>query len=298
MSKVRNTSKEISSNPMLALMMAMDGAEAQEREGQHSLNHSDQLPKSAGGWGDTNAAAQYESMGIKVIGPTEGDEIFLDVILPEGWKKQGTDHARWNNLLDDKGRVRAQYFYKAAFYDRSAHVNFCTRYNYNLVPFLPQEEKGHYEIVRVESEPEFMHDDFGLLIHREAPRDEKGWIKKYKDSYEEYNNTPLYFEITDSEKVIYTSKDRAVFYTTPYDSEHHREWWSGFDAMKPQVQEEAIAHMQQNYPDWETLRNIGNRHEKTAYCEIGRLRRICNRMGKNSECNQMGTRLRTGTICH
>ncbi len=49
--------------------------------------------------------------------------------LPAGWKKISTDHAMWSNLVDDKGRKRASIFYKAAFYDRSAHLQLCRRYS-------------------------------------------------------------------------------------------------------------------------------------------------------------------------
>lgn len=102
--------------------------ENQEAQGQSELVNSDQLPAKANSYGNINPVEQYEKMGIKVIGQTDGDELFLDVVLPEGWKKQATDHSMWNNLVDDKGRVRAMFFYKAAFYDRDSFINFKTRY--------------------------------------------------------------------------------------------------------------------------------------------------------------------------
>ena len=54
--------------------------------------------------------------------------MFQEVILPAGWKKVRTDHSMWSKLVDDKGRERASIFYKAAFYDRSAHMNLVRRF--------------------------------------------------------------------------------------------------------------------------------------------------------------------------
>jgi hypothetical protein len=36
----------------------------------------------------------------------------------------------WSHLVDDKGRNRGSIFYKAAFYDRAAHMNFNRRFSY------------------------------------------------------------------------------------------------------------------------------------------------------------------------
>jgi hypothetical protein len=73
---------------------------------------------------------QYERMGIKIV--EESDELLYDVELPEGWDIVSTDHSMWNNLIDDKGRERASFFYKASFYDRDAFINFNTRYHYSV----------------------------------------------------------------------------------------------------------------------------------------------------------------------
>ncbi len=59
-------------------------------------------------------------MGIEFL--QEADDLFVFAILPDGWKKQATDHDMHSELIDDKGVVRARIFYKAAFYDRSASI--------------------------------------------------------------------------------------------------------------------------------------------------------------------------------
>lgn len=73
---------------------------------------------------------QYEMMGITII--DEYDDLFYNVQLPEGWEIKATDHNMWNDLYDDKGRKRASFFYKAAFYDRDAFINFVTRYRISV----------------------------------------------------------------------------------------------------------------------------------------------------------------------
>lgn len=126
MSKTTNTAKNprpewlIGGNP--------NAIEAQEAEGQHELVNSLQLPRECNSPMGVNAAAQYHKMGIKTFTGSKGDNLFLGVKLPDGWKKRATDHSMWSELTDNKGRVRATIFYKAAFYDREAFINFRHRY--------------------------------------------------------------------------------------------------------------------------------------------------------------------------
>ncbi len=128
MNKVTNTSE----NQMFGWLMGGNpGAiEAQEAQGQRELVESSQLPAKVNSR-SINIIEQYALMGIAVIGETKGDKLFLDVELPKGWKLESTDHSMWSRLVDDKDRERASIFYKAAFYDRDAFVNFSTRYNWS-----------------------------------------------------------------------------------------------------------------------------------------------------------------------
>lgn len=126
MKKVNNTSQ----NPRFDWLFGGNpGAiEAQEAQGQKEFVESLQLPKKTNYPHGLNTTEQYHKMGIKVLVPTKKDDMFLGVQLPTGWKKQSTDHSMWNNLVDDKGRIRASIFYKAAFYDRETFINFNHRY--------------------------------------------------------------------------------------------------------------------------------------------------------------------------
>ena len=132
MKKVTDTSKK----PMLNWLFGGNpkAIEDQEAEGQKELVESSQLPVKVNTPRGVSAQEQYKAMGIKVIstpGPSD-DVMFLDVELPEGWEIKATGHSMWSELRDNKGRKRASIFYKAAFYDRSSHINFLHRINYQV----------------------------------------------------------------------------------------------------------------------------------------------------------------------
>lgn len=124
MSEKKITNTEQDPQPSWLLGGHPQGIETQEALGQRELIVSEQLPIKVNFPYGANAKELYESMGIEVVGPTERDDQFYDVKLPAGWKKVGTGHAMWTDLVDDKGVKRASIFYKAAFYDREAFINF------------------------------------------------------------------------------------------------------------------------------------------------------------------------------
>ncbi len=112
--------------------------ERQEARGQTALCESktQMLSAEINPWGyspfrqdDKDPKDILRAWGIEVGEPVEGDEIFLECKLPKGWQLRPTSHSMWNELVDDQGRVRASMFYKAAFYDRSTHLQTRTRYN-------------------------------------------------------------------------------------------------------------------------------------------------------------------------
>ena len=97
----------------------------QEADGQRSFTTSDTLPTRMG----EDDRKVLEQAGVVFGNQVRGDEMFTYVTLPAGWKKVPTSHSMWSDLVDDKGRRRAAMFYKAAFYDRSARLNTCRRFN-------------------------------------------------------------------------------------------------------------------------------------------------------------------------
>lgn len=86
---------------------------------------------------------QYERMGIKII--DKFDDLLYSVELPEGWEIRASDNSMWNYLIDNKGRTRAAFFYKAAFCDRDAFIDFCHRYHFSVLPFDEYKSKATYE---------------------------------------------------------------------------------------------------------------------------------------------------------
>lgn len=127
---IRNTSEEAKDNPLAALatMGAFGGSgreiEESEARGQEELVRSEVLPSKMS---PTDRKA-LEAAGVVFGDPVNGDDIFVHVKLPAGWEKRRTNHSMWSDLVDDKGRKRAAIFYKAAFYDRSAHLTTCNRH--------------------------------------------------------------------------------------------------------------------------------------------------------------------------
>jgi hypothetical protein len=113
---IRNTAEM---DPLERLITAMDrgGIEASEARGQRELAASSQLPAD----GMKNMPSD---LGIVVNGPSDGDPLFVNVTLPDGWTIKPTDHSMWSDLLNASGVKVASIFYKAAFYDRSAFIRW------------------------------------------------------------------------------------------------------------------------------------------------------------------------------
>ena len=101
-----------------------NGIEKQEARGQENFMRSETLPKKLMR-SYLSESDLYKGLGITILG--SNDDLFNNVKLPPGWTKKA-DNSLWSALYDDKGRKRASMFYKAAFYDRDAHISFNKRY--------------------------------------------------------------------------------------------------------------------------------------------------------------------------
>ncbi|MGW4128018.1 hypothetical protein [Amycolatopsis japonica] len=93
--------------------------EEMESAGQRQLVNSDRLPSDI----DDRSRAGMLELGFVLGDPDPADPLFMPVTLPEGWSRQGSDHAMGSYIVDQNGRKRVSIFYKAAFYDRSAHAH-------------------------------------------------------------------------------------------------------------------------------------------------------------------------------
>ena len=112
---------QLSSTEKLAVAALPGGVIAQEARGQRQLVESTQLP-TEGLLGRDRP--RWEALGVKILDKEEelADPLFCRVEMPAGWRKVPTDHPLWTDLVDEGGQVIASICYKAAFYDRHAHI--------------------------------------------------------------------------------------------------------------------------------------------------------------------------------
>jgi hypothetical protein len=189
------------------------GIERQEAEGQTSFVASETIPRDIQGLiyynrydikdSDIKKLTKIlEKHGFKFESIKPVEEIFMACALPEGWTKKATDHSMWSDLLDEKGRKRAGIFYKAAFYDRSAHMHFNQFYNISDEPLGGWEKhdsnksakwitcvrNGNGEILNKAVETREVGDYDSPIVAKE--KCEK-WLKKtypkYEDVFEYWN---------------------------------------------------------------------------------------------------------------
>ena len=115
------------------------GIEAQEAQGQKDLVNSSNIPREFNGC----TQADFLKLGFQFF--DDVDDLFVDVAMPDGWEVQPTDHSMWSKIVDEKGRERASMFYKAAFYDRSAHISLTRRFSAGYMPEDDYKTKISYE---------------------------------------------------------------------------------------------------------------------------------------------------------
>ncbi len=76
---------------------------------------------------------ELELLGIKQIEAPEKDSLFVDVVLPPGWKKEADEHPMWSKLVDEQGRRRANIFHKCEFYCNEASIYLIPRFRQHMV---------------------------------------------------------------------------------------------------------------------------------------------------------------------
>lgn len=162
-----------------------DGILEQESDGQSSFVNSDTLPTDI--YGDGKSA--LEKAGVKFLGIVEGDEIFQYVELPDGWQKEKTGHSMHSQLLDDKGRERATIFYKAAIYDRSAHLSISRRYSY-CADYKKEDTHDVIEAIATDCGKEIYRTPPVTSDDHDYPRDvarqnAEDWLREHFPDFEE-----------------------------------------------------------------------------------------------------------------
>ena len=146
----------------------------QEARGQQEFVTSESLPSEINGsvqqtkttpW-RKQTEEDFAKSGIK-LGPvyTE-DPLFQSAELPQGWSKKGTEHSMHSDVIDDKGRIRIHVFYKAAFYDRSAHMSLINRFSVGSGRTL---RCMHPDFSNVDSIPKDGDEDIVVIDNGQGP---------------------------------------------------------------------------------------------------------------------------------
>jgi hypothetical protein len=165
------------------------GIEAQEAAGQAMLVASQQLPNPG------RDRPLFEKLGFVFGDPV--DELFVTAQLPPGWTKKASEHAMNSYVLDEKGRMRVNVFYKAAFYDRRADMSLIPRYR--LRSYQDVEGQPGVEAVRLIDNDGSAIREFGTYKNRDYDALDKiemeamEWMAK---ELPDWNNPLAYWELT------------------------------------------------------------------------------------------------------
>lgn len=188
-----NTTRQMQdSGQALGFLLSGGDILAQEKQGQTEMVHSDVIPSKGtenihdSYWEgntriqkDKTKREEFEALGFVFGELVEGDEMFTKVTLPEGWSRQGSTHAMWSHIVDERGIPRVSIFYKAAFYDRDA---FCDILNVGretaskFIWSLP--EDPDYLDAKTEWFPKLTEDELEDAIaelERVADEEEESW---------------------------------------------------------------------------------------------------------------------------
>ena len=265
---------------MLSMVMGTDVIEYQEKLGQQNLCNSCELPIKCNDYGYFK---KLHDMGITILHTEEEinnlskGELFIKVELPEGWSIKPTDHSMWSNLVDDKGRERASIFYKAAFYDRDAHLSFNRRfrisgkiagYDEEQFEYKPEYiETGEYKAVWVDDKgKEYKKYDMVEMIYYDYDNDGKytygNYIRQIKKSI--YKKNPDYIELTGYEKYsqsfhyeVYDHDGTVLFKSDivktdfEYSNDNHLKFFNHLDEIEKKAKVQCKEWLDTNYPDWE-----------------------------------------------
>lgn len=120
---IENTSRR--PNELHLLGMHADGQSdyiaGMEAAGQRQLVNSDRLPVDMR-VGLNGARSEFEALGFTFGDPDPDDPLFCQATLPDGWRREPSEHDMWSYIVDETGTRRVEVFYKAAWYDRRAFM--------------------------------------------------------------------------------------------------------------------------------------------------------------------------------
>jgi len=263
---MKNKELNINTIAILSMVMGTDVIEFQEKLGQQNLCNSCELPIKCH---DHGYFKKLHDMGISILETEEeinnkfsNGELFIKVELPKGWSIKPTDHSMWSNLVDDKGREICSIFYKAAFYDRDAHLSFNRR-------FRVSSKQADYDEKQFEYKEEYILDGYKTELVEEHIEDNYDWhncgyirmkeVKKpiYKKNpeyveltgYEKYSQ-PFHYEIYDCDGTVLFKSD-IVRTDFEYSNDKHMEFFDHLDKIEKKAIEQCKKWLENNYPNWE-----------------------------------------------
>lgn len=89
----------------------------QEKNGQETFNRENLIPI------EMRNVTKEEMEGMGFIFGDRYDDLFMQCILPEGWRKEPAEDSQyWSYIFDENNKKVFAIFYKAAFYDRGAFI--------------------------------------------------------------------------------------------------------------------------------------------------------------------------------
>ena len=102
---------------------ASEGLEAVQNAMQNRVKNSNRLPRDM-----RPSQAAFEALGFTFT--DIDDDVLFEATLPEGWSTQETPGSSilWENLVDNKGRIRGSYCYKGTPYNQSGYMSLSCRY--------------------------------------------------------------------------------------------------------------------------------------------------------------------------
>ena len=157
---------------LLALMGEKNPIEYMEKKGQEEVVYSTRLAKKM-----RPSREDWEELGFE-FEDIEGDRVLVNAKMPEGWSIRPTDNSYWTEIVDANGLRRGSMFYKAAFYDRDAHMDLEPRYGIRSRYTTSKDGLGETRTIIFGNDQEELF-VAGSVTHRRGESDEV-WSKKYK----------------------------------------------------------------------------------------------------------------------
>jgi len=145
---------------------------AQEARGQSKLVESSLIPVSYGYDDQDKCDEELRKVGFVLGDVLEDDPLFREATLPTGWEKKASDRDTWSHIIDAQKRERVGVFYKAAFYDRKAHMHLNPRFRLTRGRSARRAQPDHdpNDLERYPDDEDYVVLDYAMVPPTEALR--------------------------------------------------------------------------------------------------------------------------------